>query len=82
MLETRHHHLLQLRLILRSHHGEIGDSPQIADVVLTLVRRTISADDASSIEHKRDWKLLDSDVVNELVESALKEGAVNRDNGA
>ena len=52
--EAGHQHLLQLSLILRSHHREIGNGTHVADVVLTLVRRPIGTNDASTIQNEGD----------------------------
>ena len=53
VLQAGHQHPLQLSLILRRHHREVGDSPHVADVVLTLVGRAVCANDAGTIQARR-----------------------------
>ena len=77
MLQAGHQHPLQLSLILRCHHREVGNGPHVADVVLTLVGRPVGTNDAGTIEHEGDRQLLDAHVVDQLVVGALKEGAVD-----
>ena len=78
MVEAGHHHALELRFILGCHHREVRHTAQIADVVLALVGRTIGANDASAVQNKGDRQVLNADVVDQLVVSALQEGAVDR----
>ena len=80
MVQTGHQHPLEFRLILGRHHREVGDGSHVADVVLTLVRRSIGTDDAGPIEHEGHRQVLDADVVDELVVGALQEGAVDGHN--
>ncbi|CAI8165577.1 MAG: Uncharacterised protein [Synechococcus sp. CC9902] len=78
MLKAGDEHALQLRFVLGSHHCEVGNGSHVADVVLALVGGAIGTDDAGTIQNKGDGKLLNADVMNQLIEGALQEGAVDR----
>ena len=77
MAQAGDQHPLQLGLILRRHHREVRDGTHVADVVLALVRRPIRTDDAGTVEHEGDRKLLNSHIVDQLVIGPLQEGAVD-----
>ena len=76
-----HQHALKLRFVTGRHHREVGDGTEVADVVLALMSRAVGSDNASAVENERDRKILDADVVNQLVVGTLKKGAVNGHNG-
>ena len=64
----------------RRHHG-VGETTQIGDVERAVVRLAVLSDDARAIGDELDRKVRQTDVVYDLVERALEEGGVDRDEG-
>ena len=73
--------VLQLVLVLGRRNGHVRYAARIADVEDSLVRLPVVADEARAVDADRDGQRLDGNVVDELVERALEERRVDRDDG-
>ena len=74
-------HVLELVLVLGRHQHDVGQRPQVRDVVEPLVRGPVRADQARAIHRERHVEVLHADVVHDLIERALQEGRVDRGDG-
>ncbi len=58
-----------------------GERAQVGDVEDAVVRRPVVADEAGAVHREGDVELLETDVVDDLVEGALQERRVDRADG-
>ena len=73
MVDHRKHHVAHLAFVPRRHEDDIRNGPQVGDVEQAVMRGPIAACDAATVEAKLDVQVLNADVVNELIKSALQE---------
>src|SRR5580765_4221999 len=73
MLKHGEHHVAHLALVFWSHQDNVWHSPKICDVQKTMMRLTVAAGNAATIEAELNVQLLNTDVVNKLIKTALKE---------
>ena len=59
------------------HEGEVGKGAEHGDVEKSVVRGTVGANDAGTVEGNGDGEVLKADVVHHDVDGALEEGGVN-----
>ena len=78
MLEAGVEHLPALVLIGRRHDDYVGQAAQIAVIEAAGVGRAIGADQAGAIDGEQHRQLLQDDVVDQLVISALQERGIDR----
>ena len=72
MLKHGEHHVAHLALVFWSHHVCLA-LPELCDVQKTVMRLTVAAGNAATIETELNVQLLNTDVVNELIKTALQE---------
>ena len=72
-------HLTQLGLVLGRHERHAREDPEEGDVVEALVGPAIVADDPAAVHREHDGQTLHRDVVHDLIEAALEERRVDRD---
>src|ERR1035441_8321778 len=77
----REEHVGQLVLVLGHHVDHVGDAAEIADVEQAVVRGTVVGREAAAIQAENHRQVLQADIVNDRIESALQEGRVNRAEG-
>ena len=78
MGDRRVQHVHQHRLVARRHQHHVGDRPEVGDVEGAVVGRAVVADQARPVHREGDVEALQADVVDDLVESALQEGRIDR----
>ena len=71
-------HLAALVLVGGRHHHQVGDTGQEGEVEGAVVGRAVGAHQAAAVDREHDRKVLQRDVVDELVVGALQEGRVDR----
>ena len=76
------HHVLEFVLVLRVHVDEVGNAAEIADVEEAVVGGAVVAGEAAAVHTEDDGEILQGNVVDDLVEGALEEGAVDGAEGA
>ena len=74
----RPEHVHKLVFILGLHVDDVWHVAQVADIEEAVVRRAVVAAEAGAIHAERDVQVLQRDVVDDHVVSALHEGRVNR----
>src|SRR6267143_338733 len=74
----RPEHVDKFIFILGLHVNEVRDVPQVADIEKPVMRRTIVSALPRAIHAESDVQILERDIVNDHVVSALHEGRVNR----
>src|ERR1051325_11813278 len=77
VFEHRVEHVAHFAFVLRRHHHDVWNRPQVSDVEQSVMCLPVAAGNAAAIETKLNVQILDADVVNELVEAALKERRVD-----
>ncbi len=77
----RPEHVGELGFVLRLHVDDAWDGTEVADVKEAVVRGSVVAGEAGAVHAEGDIEILQRNVVNDHVISALHEGAVNRDEG-
>ena len=78
LCKGRAEQLPALVLVGRAGHADIGNTAQERDVIDTGVGRAVGPHQASTVQRKHHWQVLDRHVMNQLVVGALKEGGVDR----
>ena len=73
--------VLQLVFVHGGRNDGVGETPQVGDVEGAVVRLAVLSDDARAIGDEFHRKVLQTDIVNDLVERALEEGRVDGDEG-
>ena len=73
--------MLQLVLVHWRRNDCVGEASQVRDVECAVVRLAVLTDDASAVGNQFDRQILYADVVDNLVERALQERGVDRDEG-
>src|ERR1039457_3612273 len=73
----REEHVGQLVLVLGHHVDNVGDAAEIADVEQAVVGGTVVGREAAAIHAENHRQVLQADIVNDRIESALQEGRVN-----
>jgi hypothetical protein len=67
-------HVAELGLVGRGHHHEIGQGAEVSQVEGTGMRGAVSSDQPGAVHGEAHWQILDGDIVDDLVVSALQEG--------
>ena len=78
LLHGGREHVLELVLVLRRHDDRVREDPEEGVVEQPVVRPAVVAGDAAAIERESDRQVHETDVVEDLVETALQEGRVDR----
>ena len=73
MLDHRQHHVAHLAFVLRGHQNDVRIAAKIRDVEQAVMRRAVAADDAGTVHSELHVEILQTDVVNELIESRAAE---------
>ena len=69
--------LTAFRLVRRAGNAHVGNTTCESNVVHACMRRAISAHDASTIQCKHHWQVLQCYIVNQLVVGALQESGID-----
>jgi len=77
--DRRPDHLPELALVLRGHEHDARQRTEVGNVEEALVGPAVVADDPPAIHGEYDRQLLDRDVVDHLIEAALQERRIDRD---
>ena len=77
MVQGEVEHRGDVLLVAGGHDDHVGEHPHISDVVAPVVRRPVGADEAGAVEGEDDREVLERDLLEDLVEGALEEGAVD-----
>src|SRR3990172_12507420 len=72
--------MLELVLILGSGNNQIGNHSEIGEVESALVGLAVIPDDAAAVGSKHHRQVLQTDIVDNLVEGSLQESRVDSDN--
>src|SRR5206468_1389885 len=72
LLDRRVKHVDEHRLVARSRQDHVRQAAQVADVEGAVVRWPVVAYQAGTIHRKRDVEILETDVMDDLVETALQ----------
>ena len=75
-------HVHEHRLVARGHQRHVRQAAQVGDVEHAVVRRAVVADEARAVHREHHRKLLQAQVVDDLVVGALQERRVDRGDGA
>src|SRR5919205_1423191 len=81
VLEHREHHVAHFAFIFRRHHDDVWHRPQIRDIEQAVMCLSVATGNAAAIETKLHVQILNTNVMNHLVEATLKERGVDRANG-
>ena len=72
-------HLSAFGFIASRHDYHVGNAGQVRQIKRAIVRSTVGTDQATSVNCKCHIQILQGDIVDELIVSALQEGRINRD---
>ncbi|KGX49628.1 hypothetical protein Y025_5571 [Burkholderia pseudomallei TSV32] len=78
LLQRGMQHLAALVLVRRGHHRHVRNAAQEREIVRARVRRAVRADEARAVDREHDGQVLQRDVVNQLIISALQERRIDR----
>ena len=70
-------HRRDIEFISRSHHRHVREDAHVRVVEDTVMRRSIGTGEATAIETERDGQVLQRDLLEDVIEAALKECAVD-----
>ena len=71
MFQHREEHVAHFAFVFRRHEDDVRHWPQVRDVEQAVVRLAVAAGNAAAIETELHVQILNADVVNHLVETAL-----------
>ena len=72
-------HRRDVLLVAGGHDHHVGEDPHVRDVVAAVVRRPVGPDEPAAVEREDDRQVLQRDLLEDLVERALEERAVDVD---
>src|ERR1051325_4403152 len=78
VLEHRVKHVAHLAFIFRRHHDDVRHWSQVSDVEQPVMCLPVTAGNAAAVETKLHVQILNTNVVNQLVEAALKKRRIDR----
>src|ERR1051325_2688144 len=81
VFEHRKQHVAHLAFVFRRHQDDVGDRAKICNVEQPVVSLSVAAGNSTAIETKLYVQILNADVVDYLVEAALKKRRIDRANG-
>ena len=78
MFDHREEHVAHLAFVFWRHHDYVWHAAQIGDVEQSMMSRSISAGNATTVEAKLNVQILNTNIMNKLIECALQERRVDR----
>src|SRR5579872_4626140 len=81
MLEREFQHGDHIRLVARSHTNHVGEQSHVGDIEDTVMRWAIRTRQSGPIHREYNVKVLEADLLEDLVEAPLQEGAVDIHHG-
>mmetsp|Transcript_5954 Transcript_5954/g.14411 ORF Transcript_5954/g.14411 Transcript_5954/m.14411 type:complete len:580 (-) Transcript_5954:153-1892(-) len=78
---TRHDHVAQFHFVTRTHDCQIGNASHVRQIVTSVVGGSVVSDKTTAIEHHSHGKILNGNVVDDLIVSSLHKGAVDAHKG-
>src|ERR1700754_1094741 len=81
VFEHRVEHVAHFAFIFRRHHNDVWNASKVRDVQQTVMRLSVTTGNAAAIETKLHVQILNADVVNHLIEAALKKRRIDRTDG-
>src|SRR5687767_15265245 len=80
VLQHRVEHVAHLAFVFRRHHDDIRDRAKVSDVEQPVMCLSIAPGDPAPIQTEFDVQILNANVMDQLIESALQERRVDRAN--
>src|SRR5215213_11029262 len=80
MFKHREHHVAHLAFILWRHHDDVWYRSQVRDIEQAMVCLSVATGNAAAIETKLHVQILNTNVVDQLIEATLKERGIDRAN--
>ncbi len=78
IIDRRSEQMLQFVLVLRRHHDRGRQHPEIGEVEESLMRCSVGTHQTRAVQSKGHIQILQTDIVNDLIEGALQKGRVDR----
>src|SRR6185436_4778261 len=77
LIRGREHHIHEFVLVLGRHDDEVRHATQETDVEQPMMSRAIVGGETGAVHAKDYWQILEGNIVNDAIVSALQKGRVN-----